>query len=135
MLKNGYTPRYRYEDPKNIPDAKYPNSKFNQAIKQNQNNFKSNIGFLGKLGGGLAAGGYGLKKLNDLNDHPSNLHDFGHVGKMFGIGENDSSAGAIGTSTPSSSEAMSSTGGNFPIQQDKINFKERLKNLKLRRRP
>ena len=113
----------------------HSNSTFNNSIKTKPQT-GSNIGFMAKLGTGLGAGGYGLNKINDLNDHPNNISDFGHVGKVFGIGENEAS---IGTSVGSSSEAMPSTGGTFPILKDKnplgkINFKEKLKNLKLRER-
>lgn len=91
--------------------------------------------FSAKLAGALGAGGYGVNKINDLNDHQNNISDFGHVGKVFGIGENEAS---VGTSVGSSSEAIPSTGGTFPILKDKspldkIDFKERLKNLKIRR--
>ena len=113
----------------------HSNSTFNNSIKTKPQT-GSNIGFMAKLGTGLGAGGYGLKKIDDINDHPNNVADFGHVGKVFGIGENDVS---VGTSVGSSSEAMPSTGGTFPILKDKnplgkINFKEKLKNLKLRER-
>ena len=65
---------------------------------------------------------------------PSNLHDQSHVGKLFGIGENES----IGISVGSSSEAMPSTGGSFQILKDKsplekLDFKEKLKNLEIRK--
>ena len=107
-------------------------TKFNNAIKPQNKPFfnKDSVGFLAKGAAGMGGFGYGLKKLNDINDHPNNLHDFGHVGSVFGIGENE---GAVGTTVATSSEAIAPTGGSFPIQKDKIDFKEKLKNLKSRR--
>lgn len=109
---------------------------FNSSLKKPATNTGMETGaFMAKLGTGLGVGGYGIKKLNDLNDHPNNIFDFGHIGKVFGIGENDAS---VGTSVGSSSEAMPSTGGTFPILKDKspldkMDFKEKLKNLEIRR--
>ena len=113
----------------------HSNSTFNNSIKTKPQT-GSNIGFMAKLGTGLGAGGYGLKKIDDINDHPNNVADFGHVGKVFGIGESEGAS--IGTTTMSSSEAIAPTGGSYPIQKDKspldkMDFKEKLRNLKLRR--
>ena len=113
----------------------HSNSTFNNSIKTKPQT-GSNIGFMAKLGTGLGVGGYGLKKIDDINDHPHNVADFGHVGKVFGIGESEGVS--VGTSVGSSSEAMPSTGGSFPILKDKspldkMDFKEKLRNLKLRR--
>ena len=112
-------------------------TKFNNAIKPQNKPFfnKDSVGFLAKGAAGMGGFGYGLKKLNDINDHPNNISDFGHVGSVFGIGEND----AGGSTAAVSTEAIAPTGGSsFPMLKDKspldkINFKERLKNLKLRR--
>lgn len=95
------------EHPNNIPDAKYPERKPK----------KSNASFLikGAIGGtGL---GFGVKAINDLNDKPNNLQDFGHVGKLFHIGENDSG----GVSVTSSFGPMPAVGGAsqvFPPMKD-----------------
>ena len=94
------------EHPNNITDAKYPERKP-----------KSNASFLikGAIGGtGL---GFGVKAINDLNDKPNNLQDFGHVGKLFHIGENDSG----GVSVTSSFGPMPAVGGAsqvFPPMKD-----------------
>ena len=108
------------EHPNNIPDAKYPERKP-----------KSNASFLikGAIGGtGL---GFGVKAINDLNDKPNNLQDFGHVGKLFHIGENDSG----GVSVTSSFGPMPAVGGGSVLLKDKspLDFKDKLKNLKSRR--
>lgn len=87
-----------YEDPKTIPDAKYPERK----IKPKGNGSFLTKGIIG--GTGL---GFGLKAINDLNDKPDNLQHFGHVGKLFHIGENDSG----GFSVASSSGPMPAVGG------------------------
>lgn len=76
--------------------------------------------FSAKLAGALGAGGYGVNKINDLNDHQNNISDFGHVGKVFGIGENEGIGSSIGTTVAASSEAMPFTGKKtFPMLVDK----------------
>lgn len=86
--------------------------------------------FIAKLGTGLGVGGYGLKKLNALNNHPNNISDSGHICKVFRIDENEV---PVGTSVGSSSEAMFFTGKKtFPIlidksPLDKMDFKKNLK--------
>lgn len=95
-----------YEDPKTIPDAKYPERKIKP--KGNGSFFnKDSVGFLVKGAAGMGGLGYGVKKLNDINDHPNNISDFDHVGKLFHIGENDSG----GFSVASSSGPMPAVGG------------------------
>ena len=96
------------EHPNNIPDAKYPERKPQP---------KSNASFLTKGAIGGIGLGFGLKAINDLNDKPDNLHHFGHVGKLFHIGENDSG----GVSVASSSGPMPAVGGAsqvFPPMKD-----------------
>ena len=96
------------EHPNNIPDAKYPERKPQP---------KSNASFLIKGGTGLTGLGFGVKAINDLNDKPNNLQDFGHVGKLFHIGENDSG----GVSVTSSFGPMPAVGGAsqvFPPMKD-----------------
>ena len=110
------------EHPNNIPDAKYPERKPKP---------KSNASFLIKGGIGLTGLGFGVKAINDLNDKPNNLRDFGHVGKLFHIGENDSG----GVSVTSSFGPMPAVGGASILLKDKspLDFKDKLKNLKSRR--
>lgn len=115
---------------------------FNSSLKKPATNSGTGTGaFMAKLGTGvgLGVGGYGIKKitdLNDLTDNSNNISDFGHINKVFGIGENDAS---VGTSVGSSSEAMPFTGKKtFPILKDKspldkMDFKEKLKNLEIRK--
>ena len=106
----------------NIPDAKYPERKPQS---------KSNVSFLTKGAIGGIGLGFGLKAINDLNDKPDNLQHFGHVGKLFHIGENDSG----GVSVTSSFGPMPAVGGaqkSFPplkelSQVDKI-WKKAIKN-------
>ena len=116
------TNKYENQNTQNIPDAKYPERKAQP---------KNNASFLTKgiIGGtGL---GFGLKAINDLNDKPDNLQHFGHVGKLFHIGENDSG----GFSVASSSGPMPAIGGGSILLKDKspLDFKDKLKNLKSRR--
>lgn len=82
----------------NIPDAKYPERKPQP---------KGNVSFLTKGAIGGIGLGFGLKAINDLNDKPDNLQHFGHVGKLFHIGENDSG----GVSVTSSFGPMPAVGG------------------------
>jgi hypothetical protein len=118
---------------KNNNALNHSNPTFNNSIKPKPNNQGSTVGFMAKLGGGLGVGGYGVKKINDLNDHPNNISDFGHVGKVFGIGESEGVAGATAVA---SSEAIPASVGSYPMQKDnyEMNFKEKLKNLKIRRK-
>ena len=110
------------EHPNNIPDAKYPERKPQP---------KSNASFLTKGAIGGIGLGFGLKAINDLNDKPDNLQHFGHVGKLFHIGENDSG----GVSVTSSFGPMPAVGGSSILLKDKspLDFKDKLKNLKSRR--
>ena len=110
------------EHPNNIPDAKYPERKPQP---------KSNASFLTKGAIGGIGLGFGLKAINDLNDKPDNLQHFGHVGKLFHIGENDSG----GVSVTSSFGPMPAVGGGSVLLKDKspLDFKDKLKNLKSRR--
>ena len=110
------------EHPNNIPDAKYPERKPQP---------KSNASFLTKGAIGGIGLGFGLKAINDLNDKPDNLQHFGHVGKLFHIGENDSG----GVSVTSSFGPMPAVGGGSILLKDKspLDFKDKLKNLKSRR--
>ena len=91
--------------------------------------------FSAKLAGALGAGGYGVNKINDLNDHQNNISDFGHVGKVLGIGENEGIGSSIGTAVVASSEAMPAVGGGSILLKDKspLDFKDKLKKLKSRR--
>ena len=96
------------EHPNNIPDAKYPERKPQP---------KSNASFLTKGAIGGIGLGFGLKAINDLNDKPDNLQHFGHVGKLFHIGENDSG----GVSVTSRFGPMPAVGGAsqvFPPMKD-----------------
>ena len=107
----------------------------NSSTPPVNNNFKTKL-----MAGGaglLGAGGIGAAALSNSEHHTDGIgnHFYNAFSNVFGVHENDC---GTGTSVAASSEAMPSTGGNFPMLKDKTNFssesfKEKLKNLKLRR--
>lgn len=106
-------------------------------------NFKSKLGLGAGIGGGLLGAGALAKSLssnNSVGEVGGHFHNA--FANLTGMHENEGAAPAgasAGVSVMSSSEAMpASGGGSFHMLKDKSpltedNFKQRLKNLKIRR--
>ena len=107
----------------------------NQKLSTNPS-FKSKLA----IGGGIGLLGAGIGIANHLNKSDSNIGEFGkHYDNAFSnlSGIHEDVGAAMGTSVASSSGPMIASGGStFPTLKDKtpkIDFAQRLKNLKYRR--